>query len=111
VVWGDNTDPTTANIEWTSWKYFESPTEARNNGGWNQLELLSADSFVSNVIDSGGLREKKIIITYNAESGSGSIYYRTSNTPFVQEDVLPNWIAYSSPVNVEFRFYQVRVDA
>jgi hypothetical protein len=83
--------------------------EARNTGAWGQLELGMGESFVSNVVDSGGLRQKRIILTYNTESGSGSLYYRFSNTPFNQDDMLPNWVLYTVPVVGDFRYYQIRV--
>jgi hypothetical protein len=85
---------------------------ARYSGPFGTLELRAGDSFVSNVIDSGGYRQKKLTITFDAAIGSGSILYRYSNDQFSQDDVSPDWEYYYGyvPVIDYFRYYQIRVD-
>ena len=111
VIWGDNTDPSKTQIEWTKWTWTGTLNESRNTGAWGQEELRPGESVCSNVIDSGGIRQKKLIITYNVGIGSGTIYYRFSTTSFAQDAALPVWNLYTVPVIGDFRYYQCRVDA
>lgn len=110
VTWGNSASENTK-VEWTTWKYKESSTEARNAGAWGELQLLPSDSFVSSVVDTGTYKTQKLTITENIAKGSGSIYYRFSSTSFAQSDVLPTWTLYSAPVIDTFRYYQIRADA
>jgi hypothetical protein len=88
-------------------------TEARNTGDYGQLELRPSDSFVSSVIDIGIIKAiKRLVISYNTNSGSGTVYYRYSDTIFAQDDVAPSWIEYTGAINItNVRYYQVRTDA
>ena len=112
-TWGEQFPVGTTAEEWTSWKYLESPIEARNTGDWGNMELECWESFVSPVMDSGGSRPKMVDISYDDYSigqGGGTIMWRGSDTPFAQDDVLPAWIVYTVPVATTFRYIQIRTN-
>jgi hypothetical protein len=81
-------------------------------GPWGELLLTNNYSYVSPVKDSGETKSKRLIITYdNCDvcTGSGSIYWRGSDTLFNKNDVLPAWTLYIGPyAQTNYRYLQIR---
>ena len=115
-TWGEEFPSPETRESWLVWKYKESAQQAKIVGGaWGQMHVLYDNEFVSTVKDTGGLRPKRIRITfddYNAGSGGGSIYWRGSETSFAQDSdeiAGPIWQNYSGWFITNLRFLQVKV--
>lgn len=115
-VWGEQFPTDMTGEKWNGWKLFESATPANYSGDYGKLLINGENISVSPVMDMNSTREKQIELKYDQYEtgfGSGSIWYRVSDTPFNQQDnetVGPIWELYEGMMIISQRYMQIRTE-
>ena len=112
-TWGEENPVTQLPLVWTTWTFRNTLIEARNTGDYGQLQVRGLEKFVSEVIDTGW-KKKEVHLSYDDyDVGDHNcfdyIYYRSSNTEFEQDDVLPEWYLYGGKFTSSNRYFQLMV--
>ena len=100
-------------VSWQTWSDGVGgiPTIS-GDADWGKLSLDLDDEGRSKVYDFGSSMFLQITLTenrYGTGSGTATLQYRVSADTFLQDDVAPDWVNYSTPITDTFRYIQVRV--
>jgi hypothetical protein len=79
---------------------------------WGQLELDYNEQGRGPVYDFGFAYPRIITLaqdTYEDGQGNATLQIRSSNTAFLQDDVLPAWADYIGSYNTSYQFLQIRI--